>query len=244
MDRYLRESFEVNCDYVDNKGTLSLNGIARAMQVVAEHHAGIFNIDVYKNINNDGIYCIISRVKFYMETYPKWGEKFEIETYIGGYDGLYTVRLFDIYDAYNHKIGHVIGDYLFMDINKKRPIRLKDNQGTLPELERKYIGERLKKLALPEEVQSRQLRRAYYSEMDLNDHMNNTHYVKWCIDMLPLEVLKTKRIVNLQINYNAAIACDEEVLMSISHISETLYIVTGDHQTEGKNYFIAKIEVQ
>lgn len=240
----LKEAFLVDFDVIDFSGKMSIHGLSNYMQMIASHHANELEFNFYKNGNDAGLFWIISKVKYVMESYPKWDEKITIETYPGGYDKLYAVRLFDICNDAGQKIGYIIGDYLLMDSEKLRPVRIKGGQGALKILDFPYEGEKLQKLKEPDEIIKEERRKAYYSEMDLNGHMNNSHYVKWAMDMLPLELIKNFEVSSLEINYNASIQYGAEVKMLFGRNKSGTYIVSGSSVEEGKNYFIAEIKLQ
>lgn len=238
-----KETYKVNFDAIDFTGKLSIYGLSGFMQIIAANHASLLNFNFYKNTTNPGYYWIVSRVKYVLEEYPKWEENITIETYPAGYDKLYAVRKFDLYNEAGNKIGYIIGDYLLMDIERKRPVRIKGSEGNLSIMDFPYEGEKLLKLQMPDEVLRMENRKAYYSEMDLNGHMNNSHYVKWAMDMLPIEELKTHQVNSLEINYNAAIECGEEVKITLGRNEQGYYVVYGNTIDDAKNYFIAEIQL-
>lgn len=238
-----REEFKVNFDTVDFTGKLSLYGLSEFMQIIAAEHASILDINFYKNTAGPCCYWIVSRAKYVMNRYPKWEDTITLETYPGGYDKLYAVRKFDINDQEGNQLGYIIGDYLLMDMEKKRPVQIKGGTGALSILNFPYEGEKLTKLKIPEEVIKVENRKAYYSEMDLNKHMNNSHYVKWALDMLPIESFKTHKVSSLEINYNAPIICGDEVKLRLGRNETGHYMVYGNTADDAKNYFIAEIEL-
>lgn len=244
MEEKFREAFQVDFDAIDFTGKMSIQGLSRYMQIIAGHHASSLNFNFFKNGQNPGYYWIISKVKYVIESYPKWDDEIILETYPGGYDKLYAVRLFDVYDKKQKKIACIIGDYLLMDMEKKRPVRIKGGAGSLTILDFPYEGEKLQKLKVPDRMLKVEQRKAYYSEMDLNNHMNNAHYVKWAIDMLPFDLLKTHEVSCLEINYNASIEYGKEVKLVLSQNEAGTYVVSGQDLQEDKNYFIAEMTLR
>lgn len=238
-----REEYKVDFDALDFTGKLSLYGLSGYMQIIAANHASIFGVNFYKNLDNPSYYWIVSKVKYVMNRYPKWEDVITLETYPGGYDKLYAVRKFDIYDQSDNQLGYIIGDYILMDMERKRPVQIKGSKGALSILDFPYEGEKLAKIRIPEEVIKSEIRKAYYSEMDLNGHMNNSHYVKWALDMLPIEYFKTHEVRSLEINYNAAIEYGAEVKMHLGRNEADKYIVYGNTLDDAKNYFTAAIEL-
>ncbi len=237
----LKENYQVDFDVVDFTGKLSINGLCSYMQTVAAKHATKLGINFYKNGEKPTYYWILSRVKYEIDTYPRWEDLVSLETYPGGYEKLFAVRLFDLTDEKGELIGRITGDYLLMDAEKGRPVRIKGATGPLSVLDFPYEGRKIDKIEVPEVVLREQIRKAYYSELDLNGHMNNAHYIRWAVDMLPLEVLKENEIVSLQINYNASITYGVETKLIIGKNEAGNYLVAGNSLDDSVNYFTSKI---
>lgn len=239
MKVQLKEQYEVQIDDIDFSSQMTLIGLAKYMQNIAVHHAAELGYDYYKDGIEPKYYWILSRVKYVMHKSIKWQEQFSLTTYAGGCDKLFAVRLFDIKDKHDQPIGHIIGDYILIDTEKKRPTRIMTKESAVEVLNFKYEGEHLDKLAPPQNIIAKEKRKARYSEIDVNGHMNNTQYIKWILDMLPLEVHKEKEIETLQINYNTSIMYQDEVEVVIGHAEDEGYLIAG-MSLDGKiNYFTA-----
>lgn len=248
MTLRLKEKYKIRFDSVDFKGNLSINGISSYMQIIAGNHASILGFNYYKNEGTPEYYWILARVKYVIDVYPKWEEELQIETYPGGCEKLFAVRLFDLYDGANRPIGYIIGDYILMDTHKKRPARIKGNE-TLAFLDFPYEGESLNKLGLPKEELSQiathiETRKAYYSELDLNGHMNNAHYVRWVADMFTMEQFENYEIASLEINYNVSITYGTRVQIFLVPEAEEIYRVYGNSLDGKINYFVAEVSLR
>lgn len=244
MSLRLRETYKVQFDRVDFTGKMTLNGLCSYMQMIAANHASKLGFNYYKNSEEPEYYWILSRAKYVVETYPKWEDEVQIETYPGGYEKLFAVRLFDIYKQ-NQKVGHIIGDYVLMDVKKHRPAKIKGATGALSFLDFPYEGESLEKIKVPTQDSIRtEVRKAYYSEMDLNGHMNNAHYIRWSVDMLSLDIFEAYEIASFEINYNTSITCDTKVVLQLILEDEKTYVVTGNSLDGTENYFIAKMVLE
>lgn len=237
----LKEHYQVDFDVLDFNGKLSINGLSSYMQTVAAKHATKLGINFYKSGEKQVYYWILARVKYEVHRYPRWEDQVALETYPGGHDKLFAVRLFDLTDAKGQLIGRITGDYLLMDAQKGRPVKIKGAPGPLAVLDFPYEGEKLERIPLPEEILGEDIRKAYYSELDLNGHMNNAHYIRWSVDMLPLELLKTSEIKSLQINYNTSVTYGVEVKIVIGKNKEGHYVIAGNSLDGQINYFTAEM---
>lgn len=241
MSLSLKEEYTVQINSVDFTGRLTLNGISSYMQVIAFNHAEALGFNYYKNNGTPDYYWILSRAKYIMTAYPSCEEKITLVTYPGGYDKLYAVRLFDIYNQKGEKIGNIIGDYLLMDYHKQRPTPIRGAKGNLSCLNFAYEGEKLVKLGEEGQWLKEEIRKAYYYEIDLNGHMNNSHYVRWAVDMLPLELLKEKDIASFEINYTASVTYGIEVKLNLLKQGTDCYRIIGKSLDESIHYFTSEI---
>ena len=244
MELRLKQTQKIEFEAIDFTGKLSINGLSHYMQTIAAKHASKLGFNYYKNEERPKYYWILARAKYTIHAYPLWEEKISLETYPGGYDKLFAVRLFDIYDDQEKCIGNIIGDYILMDGAKERPVRIKGAEGPLAFLDFPYEGYSLSKLPLPEKIIKEEIRKAYYSEIDLNGHMNNAHYVKWCVDMLSLEQLQEMEIESLQINYNTSVTYGTSVKVILGENPEGGYLIAGNSIDDAVNYFIALLTLR
>ncbi len=241
MSLRLREEHKVEFEDIDFTEKLAMHGIVHYMQQVAANHAIKLGFSYYKNMEKYKYYWVISRVKFEMYKYPNWQDQMAIETYPGGYDKLFAVRLFDLFAENGEKIGHIIGNYILMDAKTQRPVKIKGIQGPMDVLDFPYEGEKLDKLVLPTKSIKQDIRKARYTEIDVNKHMNNAYYVKWVLDMIDLEDFKHKEIKSLLLNYNTSVTYDTKVKVIMGINAKDELIVYGTSQDDTINYFSAKV---
>lgn len=244
MNLKLREEHIVEFEDIDFTEKLAMHGVVHYMQKVAANHAIRLGVNYYKSVEGPKYYWVIGRVKFIMNRYPSWQEKVAIETYPGGYDKLFAMRLFDLYDENEEKIGHIIGNYVLMDEETGRPVKIRGANAPLDVLDFLYEGEKLDKILLPEEIMKEDTRKARYSEIDVNQHMNNAYYVKWVVDMLSLDTFYDKEIESLQINYNTSVTYNTKVKVKMGYNEKNELVVFGTDPENTINYFSAKLGIR
>ena len=179
------KNFTITYRDVDMNGNLRMSSLVDYMQEISGEHARLLGMD-YKGddaANEDQIYWIVSRAKMTLEVIPQWLDTIRIETYPHGVDKLFAVRMFDIYDHEDKQIGQIIGDYILMSCNNHRPVRISQVTGPLSDLNYPYEGESLDKLRGPAVVELADKRKVRSTEIDLNHHMNNAHYIRWTMDL-------------------------------------------------------------
>lgn len=238
MDIELKEDYVVEIEDVDFLGHMNLLGLARNMQNIAVHHADLVGLGFYKDEVKPTYYWVVSRVKYILNKNLSWKDKFSLNTYIAGNQKLFGVRLADIIREPHETIGKIIMNYILVDADKGRPLRISPEMGE-GIVTQEYQGESLEKLGLPTTIIAEEKRKARYSEIDVNGHMNNVQYIKWILDMLPLDFYREKEVETLQINYNKPIMYQDKIKIILGTVKEAGYRIAGISLDGKTNYFTA-----
>lgn len=239
MGERLKENYIAQITDVDSTGRMNIFSMAQYVQIISTHHAAELNMGYYQLGEAPKYYWVVSRIKYKMKQYPKWQDEFGLRTFSGGYDKLFGVRICEISNRDGQEIGQVIIDYILLDANKHRPINIKNVVAS--DMNVPYEGEKLGKIPLPKEIFKEDIRTAYYSELDVNQHMNNAMYIRWILDIISLEQLNEAKITSLQINYNASIVYRDKVRVVLGK-SEKGALLVGGTSLDGKiNYFTSEV---
>jgi hypothetical protein len=91
----------------------------------------------------------------------------------------------------------------------------------------------LGKLATPE-CEVVEHRRARYTDLDINRHLNNAKYAAWISDLFAVGEYESAAITQLQINFIAEIPPETDVALALKRDGDVFY-ASGDH--DGKHLF-------
>jgi acyl-ACP thioesterase len=196
-----QETFPVGFTVVDRSDCLTLAGTFDFFQEAAIRHAE--NLGVGRDaMFRAGQGWVLSRMSVVLDRRPRQGETITVRSWPRGWDRLFAVRDFDIRDGSGVPLVRGRSCWLILDIAKRRPLRPQALMGTLP------LNEGLD--ALPggganleavDNLHKAGERRAAYSDIDYNGHVNNARYVQWIQDILENEDLENARRMRLDINY-------------------------------------------
>ena len=157
-----------------------------------------FNIDKLRSLNHG---WMLNRWKVKMDRYPEVGEKIRIETWISNLEKFYATREFMIYDDKDNEIGRATTLWIFLNMTKKRPIRITKELYEATEIidirafDEFYEFEKDLKL---EDYIDFHIRR---SDIDYNNHVNNSKYLAWMIETVPEGIYKDHILSELEILY-------------------------------------------
>jgi acyl-ACP thioesterase len=196
-----QETFTVKFGAVDRSDRLTLASTFDFFQEAAISHAE--NLGVGREaMARTGQGWILSRISVFLERRPRFGETITVRTWPRGWDRLFAVRDYDIRDASDAPIVRGRSSWIILDIEKHRPLRPQAVMDTLP------LNEGID--ALPgggggleprENPGKTGERRAAYSDIDYNGHVNNTRYIQWIQDIVEPELLDKARQMRFDINY-------------------------------------------
>jgi acyl-ACP thioesterase len=145
---------------------------------------------------------VLSRISVLMEKRPRWRDPVTVRSWPRGSERLFALRDYDILDAQDRPLVRGRSGWLVLDTEKRRPLRPQGVMGGLP------LNEGLD--ALPEgaagleerpALRRAAERRAAYSDIDYNGHVNNARYIQWIQDILEPDLLEGAGVLRLDVNY-------------------------------------------
>lgn len=195
-----RKFFEVSYYETDiNKNMRPVALLNLLGETSGEHsNSSVGEIDKFEVLNYA---WMLNRWKVRIDKYPRAKEKIIIETWTSNIDRFYANREFLIYNEKEEIIGRASTLWIFVDINKRRPIRIPN------ELKEGYkiVDERVfhefydfKEKIIMDDYLDFGVRR---SDIDYNNHVNNTIYLSWILESVPEEIFNNYLLSEFEIIY-------------------------------------------
>ncbi|MDR3342419.1 MAG: acyl-ACP thioesterase [Treponema sp.] len=201
----MREIWQETCALrfgaVDRSDRLTLAATFDFFQEAAINHAedlGVGREAVLKN----GQGWILSRISVVLEHRPKYRETITIRSWPRGGERLFAVRDYDIRDASGVPIVRGRSGWLILDLEKRRPLRPQSMMDKLPlNAGLDALPDGPAALETRDNLNKAGERRAVYSDIDYNGHVNNARYIQWIQDITDPEILEKADTLRLDINY-------------------------------------------
>jgi acyl-ACP thioesterase len=208
MDVYT-ENYPVGFTAVDKSGCLSMAAAFNYLQEAAIRHAEALGVG-RAPMTEIGQGWVLSRISVVMERRPHEEERITVRTWPRGWEKLFAIRDFDIRDAADTPIVRARSCWLIVDIDKRRPLRPQATMEKLPLNEgRDSLAGGGNGLDAREAMVKIGERRAVYSDIDFNGHMNNARYVQWIQDITDPDALAKAKTMRLDINYLSEVKLGE-----------------------------------
>lgn len=198
------ESFTIHAYESDADGKATIAGLLNHTQEAAGNHAELLGLSVYQLLPK-GLTWVLSRIILTMHRYPAYRERIRLETWPAGVDRFMALRDFELFDAQETLIASMRTQWVMVDLKTMRPVALPaevhaiaagNNRFALP-LESPRVS-RLEGCGTFSKVFP--VRR---SEIDLNQHVNNVHYLVWALESVPDGLVAGKRPAHVDLVFKS-----------------------------------------
>lgn len=214
----LKKDYSVNSINININKRLGLFGMLGILQDIAATHADLLGVGVETMIKNN-IFWVMGQQHVKMAHWPKWQDMVTIKTWPRGIEGLRAYRDFEIFMG-GKKIGESVATFMVLDGTSRRPIRPE-----LPDLLKNGHPHALsftpQKVELPENMELKNTIDVRNSDLDMNNHVNNTKYSQWILDTIPLEYHRKVLLREFEMNFLAE-----------THLGDRIDIYAGDRENE------------
>jgi medium-chain acyl-[acyl-carrier-protein] hydrolase len=188
-------SYEIDAD---NRATVS--ALCRFMQESAWQHAENLGVGLPYLMENN-LTWVLSRHLIEISYFPVYGCGVFVHTWPSGKDRLSYNRDYKIVDEHDGIIAAATSRWFVIDLVKRRPRNI-DSFFKIP-------IEKLKKVSNRKPVKIEPLRvansiKSYavdYCDLDFNSHLNNSRYIEWLLEGIPLDYRRKHELKSLEINY-------------------------------------------
>jgi len=228
-----KESFKIHTYEVDIHNRLTIQSLAQFLQESASNHAVLLGCGVEYLLSNSRTW-VLSRLAIEIEKFILLGETITIKTWPADTEKLFFIRDFEISNSKGEIIGTATSYWIFIDTNKMIPIHPSKNEIIFDyENTKRGFNRPLTKLPVPEEKVLLQSFHVRYSDLDLNNHVNNIKYIEWAMEGVNPEYKKSHIPFSMEINFLAEAKYNDLVDLSMEKKSlenflHSLYIANKE----------------
>lgn len=164
-----------------------------------------------------------ARMKIRFFHFPQAGERIYIRTWPKTIQQkLFYIRDFEILQANSgDRLAAATSAWLMIHIATRKIVPPASLNLNLPELNNLHgLDETLDKLRLTQTGEKRSQITAGYSAVDGLGHVNNSRYVEWICDAIPMDMHRHHRLDWMQVNYNHEVLAGEEIALFVNEPSD------------------------
>jgi acyl-ACP thioesterase len=186
----------------------------RTLQNAAGSHAALISA-ASEDLKRSGQAWMLSKMRVQINRHLRLGESFEVETWPSTrLKGARAYRDFVLKDDQGRICASARSIWVIVDLASRRPVRVPeailnlchDSDYEIPVVNEAWLGS-------PGEGSAEHRYRAYWSDADQNEHVNNVTMMRWAVDCLPLDFLEEHELVGAEVHYRAEASIGDEVLV-------------------------------
>ena len=212
----LTEGKNLSYNELDFKGLWKPENIFLTMQDVAGKHAEKLGVG-YEKLKKMGITWVLIRTTLKMEKYPDAYTPVKVITWPEPEKRMLFPRFFMFQDEKGNLLGTASTLWALMDINSRTLVApaskgIAVQTPVTPPLKLELPG----KVKLPEGEITESTICPKYSDLDINNHVNNSRYIDWFTDQIPLEIHQKGILSEISVGYSKEIRSGESVKLEFS----------------------------
>jgi acyl-ACP thioesterase len=236
-----QEAYDVTSFLVDFNKKLSLFGLLNMLQETAWRHADHLGHG-YQQTHSVGTSWVLVRQRIEMETWPEWGEKLSVRTWLRPPSAVVVTRDFQL-SIGDRKIGQAAAHWITIDHQTRRPTPLPFPKDSSLFRQDNHLSINPSKIQVSKSLQPTASFQVRHSDLDMNGHVNNTRFAQWVLDSLPLEAHKNHVLNLYEINFLAE-ACPGDVVQIHGPTQAEELTFQARRVSDDKILFVARIAGQ
>jgi len=209
-DDVFEQNFRVLYSDVDFKGQIKAVKVLNLCQDIASRHAYQMELSAL-HIAEKGKIWVVHRYELEFKKKLLWDEEFKIRTWRYPYKKLYEMRRFDFLDSNGELFVKGLCSWVLVDRKTRRPARL--DRALAEKFFREPAEPEFFVSELPTPLDSVLMGefRALRDDIDYNNHVNNTSYLKWAKECIAENDFKNKNLGKIEIIYLNDCFCNDRI---------------------------------
>jgi len=216
MKQIFQEKYEIHPQKIQHNQRLSLVRLIDYLNETAGNHSKSFGYPL-KSLFEQGYSWILLCWNVEINELPLLSEQIHIETWISQTKRCFAYREFIIKNKHNHIMAKASSRWIFYNINKKKPAKIFpefSNQEIIkPE---KACNQSILDSANLKKPPSKNITNHFIiqkNDIDILDHVHNSKYIEWILDVKPEEIKLQYQLNQLQVLYHHEIKYPGEVMI-------------------------------
>ena len=245
--RVFRQSGQVGFFEADVKLRMSPVAYWRILQNAAGAHATLLSAAT-EELRRSGQTWMLSKMRLNIHRHSLLGESIEVETWPSTkIKGARAYRDFVLKDSGGKICASASSLWVIVDLASRKPVRIPDSIVALchdPGYEIPVLEDG--SLTRPSAAALEEPYRAYWSDADQNEHVNNVTMIRWAVDALPLAFLEENELAWAEAHYKAEVGRGDEVVVrtEINGLNLKQEILKGNKRMNEIYAFISLPDVE
>ncbi|HPQ54866.1 MAG TPA: thioesterase [Spirochaetota bacterium] len=209
--RVYREKFDVKFYEAGSRGTATMRALCNYLQATANNHSRVLGTSM-SDFSDRNMTWVYSRFHVHVDRYPACYENIAVETWRSQSSEAFAFREFCVFDEKETAIAAATARLVLIDIDSRKPVPIPAiiTDQFIPEKGRaleddfspiKKVGEYSQEMDF----------RVRMSDIDINNHANNSSYVDWITECVPRDIMKERILRSIEFDYRAEVRYGEMI---------------------------------
>ncbi len=221
---------------IDDEMQLSMPGLFGLIQEISSEHVSLCNIG-WQHLKSKNLFWVLSKIQLQIQRLPQWSENIILRTWGKKPDLLVNPRDYEIVTENNELLLKGTSTWLILDgiTGKIQKLDQFDENLVYPK-DLSAIDERPGKVQKIDISGKCKYSHVLNSDIDMNKHVNNSHYIQWAVDSVSLFFKKSYRLKNAIVNYISQAKLGDMYGVISKRISKNLFITSIFSQEDNKEF--------
>lgn len=185
---------------------------------------------------------MLYRWKVEINRYPEVKENVSVKTWVSKLDRFYAYREFSMTDTNGNIVAKASTVWICVDMKKKRPIRIPKDYSDQMNILGNPNFEEFSPFKGELDIDSYSDFKVRRSDIDYNQHVNNTKYLSWLLESIPEDIYNNYRLCEFEIIYKKEIKYGDVISTGFQIESEDdesiefTHIITDYNKTEEHSF--------
>jgi acyl-ACP thioesterase len=168
-----------------------------------------------------GLIWILTNWSMQVLRYPGWMEDIFVETRVCSFERFYAFREFKITDKNKNVLATAVSRWIFYDLNRNRPVRVPPEISVAFGVEHTQVGvNKFPEIGVVKSCEHRIEFRVRLSDIDMYRHVNNTRYVEWMLEAVPVHIHHEYFPASLEVAYKKETVYGAQIISYAEQISQ------------------------
>jgi medium-chain acyl-[acyl-carrier-protein] hydrolase len=233
MELIITTDYSVRSTDVGPSGTLRPDVLMNLLQEIAGTHAAQLNLG-FEDLAEKNMTWVSKAYHIKIARLPHWKENILIRSWPCEIKKILSIRDFEILDSNANIIISASSSWLVVDIQTKRPLRPLKSIGKYSLRPERALQTTFDKIPDVTSPHYQRVYQARFTELDMNQHVNNAVYLVWALETLPEEFLRDYSLKEIELEFKSEVMHNHHVqavtqCISSAYETKAIHLITNEN---------------
>ncbi|MFC2157926.1 acyl-[acyl-carrier-protein] thioesterase [Acidobacteriota bacterium] len=204
---------------VDYRGKPDILSLLNCLMDSAVEHASKLGYSI-QTLHKKNLTWVLSRYHVRLSHYPAWNETVNVSTWPSGKQGNFALRDFELKDSQDLTIMRATSSWMLIDTIEKKPVDINEHIPDKVSLDRRALDECFQTMPKLSQTHLEREFDALFRDLDMNRHVNNSVYIRWALETVPVDTLFSLLPVEIEVGFRAEALYGERIKVKTEVINQ------------------------